>query len=110
MKPLRRIFIDLDGPLLNTRERHYYCHKTIVKKLGLECLAENQYWIKKRAKVNVDAIIGQHNKSEIYQEYNRLWRKYIETPKALSFDTVQNGAPSCLHAWKNAGINITGKQ
>ena len=51
------VFCDLDGTLLEDKQRHYECYKAIVKKYGGNCIPLDEYWNDKRNKVKRTVLL-----------------------------------------------------
>jgi phosphoglycolate phosphatase-like HAD superfamily hydrolase len=107
MRAIKHIFLDLDGPLLDCKERHYFCYRAILKKFGFKPIGIEEYWEKKRALLNRRDLLSLSGASEIYEEFLASWLLLIESPDALALDKVQEGAIGCLHSWKAQGIKMT---
>ncbi|WNF57340.1 HAD hydrolase-like protein [Pseudomonas sp. SG20052] len=106
MKKIKQIFLDLDGPLLDGKYRHYSCYSYILKKYGFSAIALDEYWEKKRSLLNRRDLLQLSNASSIYDEYLDDWLSLIESQEFLALDKVQEGAIDCLRAWKSLGVNL----
>lgn len=106
MSHIRKIFLDLDGPLLDGKERHYYCYRSILKKNGLKPIGIDKYWERKRARVNRKDLLSISGAEGIYDDFLASWMQIIESPAALAFDKVQDGAVDCLRRWKKQSIAL----
>lgn len=106
MSHIKQIFLDLDGPLLDGRERHYHCYRSIIEKFGFKPIGIDEYWKKKRALVNRRDLLNLSGAEEIYDAFLSIWLSMIETPEALILDKVQEGAIDCLCDWKEQGIEL----
>lgn len=107
MRGVKNIFLDLDGPLLDCKERHYFCYRTILKNFGFQPIGIDEYWEKKRALLNRRDLLRLSGANEIYEEFLASWLVLIESPYALALDKVQEGAIDCLRSWKAQGIELT---
>jgi phosphoglycolate phosphatase len=107
MSSVKHIFLDLDGPLLDGKERHYFCYQTILKKYGYEPIAIDEYWEKKRALFNRKDLLNLSSAAAIYDDFLAAWLVMIESPEALALDKVQEGAIECLLGWKAQGVELT---
>ena len=56
-KRFNYVFCDLDGTLLEDKQRHYECYKAIVKKYGGNCIPLDEYWNDKRNKVKRTVLL-----------------------------------------------------
>lgn len=106
MRGIKQIFLDLDGPLLDGKERHYFCYRTILEKFGFEPIGIDEYWENKRALINRRELLGLSGAEELYDDFLALWLAMIETPEALVLDKTQDGVMACLRSWKSQGIEI----
>jgi phosphoglycolate phosphatase-like HAD superfamily hydrolase len=106
MRKIQQIFLDLDGPLLDGKYRHYSCYSYIMKKYGFSAIALDEYWEKKRLLLNRRDLLQLSDADSIYDEYLSEWLSLIETKELLALDRVQEGALDCLQAWKSLGVNL----
>ena len=107
MSSIKQIFLDLDGPFLDGKDRHYFCYQTILKKYGFEPIGIEEYWEKKRSLLNRSHLLSFSSAETIYEEFLVEWLAMIESPEALALDKVQDGAIECLQNWKAAGFVLT---
>ena len=103
---IQQILLDLDGPLLDGKERHYFCYRTILEKFGFESIGIDEYWEKKRAMINRRDLLNLSGAGEIYDEFLAAWLEMIESADALAFDKVQDGAIDCLGHWSERGMEL----
>ena len=106
MKDLTHIFLDLDGPLLDGKERHYFCYQQILKASAHTPLEIEQYWNYKKACGDLRGLLKMSGAEEIFDSFLTAWLSLIESPEALAFDKVQSGAIENLTGWKERGINL----
>jgi len=104
---VKQIFLDLDGPLLDGKERHYHCYKHILDKYGYQPIPIKDYWKSKRDMFNRRALLDLSGAGEIYDVFLEDWLSMIETPQMLALDKVQYGAKERLLKWKNEGISLS---
>lgn len=100
MNDIKKIFLDLDGPLLDGKERHYYCYLSILQKFGFEPVGIHEYWREKRSRRNHRELLRLSGAEEIYDDFIAAWSVLIETPEALALDKLQEGAVDSLRDWK----------
>lgn len=107
MSDIKQIFLDLDGPLLDGKERHYFCYRSILERFGFKPIGIDEYWEKKRALVNRRDLLKMSGAEAIYDDFLAAWLVLIESPDMLALDKVQVGAIECLRSWKEQGIELT---
>ena len=107
MRYIRQIFLDLDGPLLDGKERHYQCYRSILEKFGFKAIGIDEYWEKKRALVNRRDLLNMSDAEEVYDDFFAAWLTMIESADMLALDKVQQEAVEHLRSWKEQGINLT---
>ena len=73
MSALRQIFLDLDGPVLDGKERHYFCYRKILKKLGFEPVGIDEYWASKREKGNRRDLLKRSGAERAYDKFFAEW-------------------------------------
>ena len=106
MKQLTQIFLDLDGPLLDGKERHYFCYRHILESFGLKPIGIEKYWELKRALVNRKVLLRMSDADSIYDDFLVQWLTMIESPAALALDRIQQGGIECLRNWKEQGLSL----
>lgn len=106
MKCIKQIFLDLDGPLLDGKQRHYHCYRCILERFGFRPIGIEEYWEKKRDLVNRRDLLNMSGAEEIYNEFLAAWLFMIESPDMLALDKVQEGAVDCLRGWKEQRIDL----
>jgi phosphoglycolate phosphatase-like HAD superfamily hydrolase len=106
MQQIQQVFLDLDGPLLDGKQRHYHCYSNILKKYGFQPIGLDEYWEKKKLLLNRRELLRLSNAEAIYDEYLNDWISIIESKESLLLDKVQEGALECLQTWKRLGVNL----
>jgi phosphoglycolate phosphatase len=106
MKCFKRIFLDLDGPLLDGRERHYHCYQRIMERYGFKPIGLDEYWENKRARINRRDLLSMSGAEAIYDDFLKAWLRLIESPEMLALDEVQEGGVDCLREWKGRRIEL----
>ena len=106
MNTMNRLFIDLDGPLLDGKRKHYYCYHRILEKYDFRPINIEEYWKKKREMIKPLDLLKYSGAEDIYHKYLTEWLELIESPYALSLDKVQDGAINCLDNWKSCGFEM----
>jgi len=95
------IFLDLDGPVLEGKYRHYQCYKDIIDVYGGDVLNIDTYWDMKRSKVSRDIILSRSNFKGSYQDFLTAWMSNIEKEKYLKLDFVKPEAIETIKQWEN---------
>lgn len=91
------LFLDVDGPLLDTRRRHYASYTAGLAKLGLRPLKQQAYWQAKR-RCLPEVRPSPEQSATIIRSYHRLIRQLIEKPAMLHLDRLQPGTIRALQA------------
>ena len=87
---------DLDGPLLDGKQRHYQCYTQILQEFDCPVLAADEYWQMKRERRNRREQLAATGAEEHYDEFLRRWLERIEEKKYLALDVLQTDALSLL--------------
>ena len=95
-KRFNYVFCDLDGTLLEDKQRHYECYKAIVKKYGGNCIPLDEYWNDKRNKVKRTVLLEKTGFQGTYDDYLSEWLALIETPDFLKYETLKPDTLSFL--------------
>lgn len=103
---MRKIFFDLDGTLLDSKNRLYNLFCELVK--NNDILNKQQYWNLKRFGKNHEKIL-----TDIYgfdekliEEFQYKWMKNIEKDSFLSQDTLYSGILELLENLSTKGFHI----
>lgn len=100
------LVLDLDGPLLEGRERHYRCYSDILRAHGHEPVAADRYWAMKRSRVSRRELLALSGAAALYDTFLADWLRLIETREYLQFDRLQDGIPGILADWKAEGRRL----
>ena len=95
-KRFNYVFCDLDGTLLEDKQRHYECYKAIVKKYGGNCIPPDEYWNGKRDKLKRTVLLEKSGFQGTYDDYLSEWLALIETPEFLKYETLKPDTLSFL--------------
>jgi len=106
MHNINTLILDLDGPLLEGRKRHYQCYSDILQEHDYTPIALEPYWEMKRNRVNRRELLKQSGAEELYNTFLKAWLERIETQKYLTLDEVQPGVTVLLAEWKKAGMRL----
>ncbi len=86
----KNIFFDLDGPILEVRERYYRVYREFVIGKGGIPLPIDEYWENKRNNVSLDALLKLSKCERVdAAEFKRHLAIYREDPSFLKFDKLQ---------------------
>lgn len=107
----RRLFIDFDGTLIDSRRRQY---ELFVELVGKVTLSIEEYWHAKRAGIKQIDMLKQYSKfapQELCAFMGR-WMEAIEDPQRLQKDELIAGVPAFLsEASKQFDLYlVTGRQ
>ena len=103
---IKTILLDLDGPLLDGKYRHYQCYADILSSNGFAAMPMDAYWKMKRARKSRREQLGVSGAESIYETFLDEWLRNIEKPEYLALDRVQDGAIEQLQAWHEQGIAV----
>lgn len=98
------LILDLDGPLLDGRLRHYVCYQKILTTHGYTPLDIDSYWQMKRERVDRRQQLAATQAEALYEEFLRSWLDLIEKPEFLAWDRIQPGVPEKLQQWRDQGV------
>lgn len=102
----KTILLDLDGPLLDGKMRHYQCYSDILITHGYKPMPLDTYWGMKQLRRTRKEQLAVSGAEAIYDEFFDAWLSNIEKPEYLSLDKVQDGALEQLQAWISKGIQV----
>lgn len=105
-KGTQAVFLDLDGPILEGKYRHYACYADIIQKDGGKALSLDEYWKLKRKKTKRDEILRLSEYPKGYDDFFSQWLANIEKPKYLELDRLKPDAAETLYRWKETGISL----
>lgn len=96
----RKILFDLDGTLIDSRQRLYQLFCTMVPESHLSF---DEYWDLKRNKTDHAAILSNYFQwpEEKINDFKREWLQLIEQPEWLSLDTVFEGVYQVMQQLNN---------
>ena len=85
------IFWDLDGPILDVRDKYFNVYKDILLSNNCKYLSVEEYWELKRSKVNNKNILLKTNCKISLEIFQINWLKKIETDEYMKYDKLQPG-------------------
>jgi len=100
------IILDLDGPILDGKMKHYNCYKDILLSYGYPVLPIDEYWNMKRNMEDRYQQLSMTGAVAIYQFFLCDWLKKIETKKYLHYDKLQENVIATLQHWKEDEIQL----
>lgn len=100
------IFLDLDGPILEGKNRHYQCYKDIIDKHGGNILDIDTYWDMKTSKITRDVLLNKSDFQGSYSEFFEEWMKNIEDEKYLTLDILKPQVFETLDRWTKLTSNM----
>lgn len=96
--PKVNICFDLDGTLLNSKERLYRLFVFLVPELDISF---DQYWIYKRSKISNLEIIKKYGLPIDSSIFETSWMNLIESEKYLNYDFLFEGVTALLNELRN---------
>ncbi len=106
MKMLDYIFVDLDGPILEGKFRHYNCYRDIIHKDGGIPLDVELYWSMKRKMIKRDIILTKSHYQAGYEQFMQQWLENIEKREYLQFDYLKPNIRETLESWNQMAKQI----
>jgi phosphoglycolate phosphatase-like HAD superfamily hydrolase len=103
---IRTLIVDLDGPVLDGKHRHYFCYQKILVERGFIPLDLESYWGMKRERADRREQLKAVGAEGIYEDFLAAWLELIEQPEALSLDRLQPGALEKLQEWRDQGLSL----
>ncbi|MCW6050395.1 HAD hydrolase-like protein [Lyngbya sp. CCAP 1446/10] len=100
------VIVDLDGPILDGKFRHYACYSQILMQRGYTPISLENYWQMKREQVNRREQLAASGSESMYEEFLQAWLKLIEQPQFLALDRPQPGMIDKLQQWRNSGLQL----
>jgi len=95
------LYIDLDGTIIDTSDRHYNVYKDILNNSSQAILSKEGYWLLKRSGYSLRDILRETiNKKKIDHFFN-LWIEKIELYDNLKFDKIIDDASDNLDFLSN---------
>jgi phosphoglycolate phosphatase-like HAD superfamily hydrolase len=89
------LYLDLDGTLLDIREKYFRLHCRIAADLGCEALSDATFWARKRRGAALEALLPDWEEAA-RAEYGRRWPAEVESPLCTRFDRLVPGARQAL--------------
>ena len=103
---IQTVILDLDGPILEGRFRHYACYEQILATYSYTPIALEKYWQMKRERVDRRQLLAASGAESIYPDFSRMWLDLIEQPCFLALDQLQPGVIEKLQLWRGKGLQL----
>jgi phosphoglycolate phosphatase-like HAD superfamily hydrolase len=81
------LYLDLDGTVLDIRERYYRLHCRIAVDCGYGPLPDDTFWARKQSRADLGALLPDWDEPA-RAEYGRRWLADIELPAYTQFDRL----------------------
>jgi len=93
------VFLDLDGTIINTAERHYRVYQRILESnQSGDPLPKKEFWEKKRRGLKTNELLPGATSLRQKRDFNSEWRALIEKKEFLKLDTLVGSARRCLQS------------
>lgn len=106
MKKYNCLFIDLDGPIIDGKYRHYYCYKDIINYYGGVPIDIELYWNMKRDRVNIKTILKESQFNEPHEKFMEIWLDNIERNDYLKYDYLKPDIVNTINRFKESAESI----
>jgi len=100
------LIVDLDGPILDGKGRHYACYCRILAQHGYSPIPIDAYWDLKRSRGDRRTLLALSGAQSLYATFLAEWLDSIESDEMLVLDRVQPGAAEQLARWQGQGIRL----
>lgn len=94
---MNRVFLDVDGPILDVSARYYAVHVAIAG----DSISKDFFWEQKRAGMGGRTIVEHNGLEADPDEYSRRWVAEIEAPEHMHLDVLQAGVLDALAALRD---------
>ncbi len=91
-----RLIFDLDGTLLDVRERHYAVYSDCLSEFGVAPLTFDEYWTRRRSGEGTVQIASDEHPLVIRDLFQNFWLERIESRDWLPVDTLFSGSFALL--------------
>lgn len=103
---IRYLILDLDGPILDGRFRHYACYRSILEEHGYLPVSPERYWEMKREGTTLRQQLVLSGAEGIESLFWQTWLERIERQDLLALDRLQLGVPGKLQEWREQGVRL----
>lgn len=108
---IRRLFVDFDGTLVDSKVRQY---ELFIELIGTTSLSFSEYWSEKRAGIKQSDMLAKYTNTTSNQRaaFKGKWIEAIEDPQRLKMDVLIEGVPAFVgEASKHFQLYlVTGRQ
>jgi phosphoglycolate phosphatase-like HAD superfamily hydrolase len=104
--PSSTIFLDLDGPILECKMRHYACYLDLCRSRELRPLERDEYWELKRQRVKGATLFQRSGARGDGSDLMRSWIDLVEQPGYLALDAVHPWVCDVLSSWVASGARL----
>jgi phosphoglycolate phosphatase len=103
---IQAVILDLDGPVLDGKRRHYACYSQILRKHGYASVNLDSYWHMKRERVDLGQLLSASGAGMFTEDFRQSWLELIEQPEFLALDGLQPGAREKLLQWRVQRVRL----
>ena len=103
---INTVILDLDGPILDGRFRHYACYRQILELRGYEPASLERYWGMKRERASLGQVLARSKAEAIYEDFQQSWLDSIEQSHLLALDRLQPGVIEKLRQWRDQSLRL----
>jgi len=103
---IRIVILDLDGPILDGKFKHYACYRQIITEHGHLPVDLDSYWRMKRERVDLRQQLTTSGAESIYESFKKSWLDLIEQPNMLVLDRLQPGVIEKLQSWRDNKVRL----
>lgn len=100
------VFIDLDGTVLDGKQRHYRCYCSIIKDYNGIPLDIEMYWKLKRGRISALDLLKLSQCNMTSTDFIKIWIEKIERKEFLQFDILKEGASEKIIQFREAAERI----
>lgn len=109
-----KVYLDLDGPILDIRQKCWKVHNKVVDEMGGKIFANSQYyWKQKQKSISKKVILKECAiDPELARKYLDRYIALIETEKYLSYDKIIEGTLDILEQMSKSHtlVLVTGRR
>jgi len=103
----KKIFLDLDGTLLNIEDRYLNLFQYMCKQYHIDNISEFSFWeLKRKGFTNVQILNKFGYKDDVTNDFHKKWITLIEDNIWLQYDSLQKDTKNFLNQLKIKNFNI----